>query len=128
MSRLLSYFHFYALGINTMSDMILKKGDRVPENCTELSGLYMFVKEYEQAIFWTKEALKQLGADEELSRVNEEMRVARLYKDLDKNDEAFDSMKWTYEHLLKRPSTQEEWMDYLQRFASARLEMSGIFS
>lgn len=120
------HFHFYALGINTMRDMILNKGDRVPENCTELSGLYMFVKELEQGIFWTKEALKQLAPDEELTRVNEEMRVARMYEDLERDDEAFESMKWTYNRLLKRPNTQDEWMDYLQRFASARLEMAGM--
>lgn len=119
------HFHFYALGINTMTDMI-NKGDRVPENCTELSGLYMFVKELEKAVFWTKEALKQLQNDEELTRVNEEMRIARLYEDLERDDEAFEAMKWTYERLLKRPATQAELVDYMQRFASSRLEMSSM--
>ncbi|MCK6471932.1 MAG: hypothetical protein L6R28_09310 [Planctomycetes bacterium] len=119
------HFHFYALGINTMTNMI-NKGDRVPENCTELSGLYMFVKELEKGIHWTKEALKQLQPGEELTRVNEEMRVARMYEDLERDDEAFEAMKWTYERLLKHPSTQEELVDYMQRFASSRLEMAGM--
>ncbi|MGD0091446.1 MAG: hypothetical protein ABSE73_16125 [Planctomycetota bacterium] len=72
------YFHFYALGIKTMLEMV-EKGDRVPENCIELAGLYTRVREAESAIHWTNEAIKQYTPEQRVARLEEEYRIASVW-------------------------------------------------
>ncbi|MCY3022841.1 MAG: hypothetical protein NTW87_28000, partial [Planctomycetota bacterium] len=114
------HFHFYALGIETMTQMI-EKGDRVPENCIELAGLYGQVRETESSIHWTNEAIKQFGPDEELSRMNEEFRIALMWREEHDNQKSYDSMKPMIARLKELQSTPQS-----QNFISVRLQTMGL--
>jgi hypothetical protein len=122
MERVQSYwhFHFYALGIQTMEDMIAK-GDRVPENCIELSGLYGRVLEIKKSVQWTEEALKQLGPRDVLSRLSEKFRVGTMYREDKDNEGCYQAVKDPVEEL-KRLSASPEW----GRYVSQRLDFAGL--
>jgi len=124
MIRVQSYWHFhvYALGIKTMEDLI-GKGDRVNENCVELAGLYERVKETERSAFWTNEALKQLNADDLLSRYSEKHRIGRMYLEDHDRVKAYEGIKDTVEELktlYKDPQTM--------RYAFNRLEFANLLT
>lgn len=123
MERVQSYwhFHFYALGIQTMEERIAK-GDAVPENCTELAGLYGRVHEFEKANGWTRKALEQLKADEVLTKFNEEFRIALNLHEAKQDDKSFDTIKNSVEELKRYKFGTEEWM----RTISSRLSLAGL--
>ena len=115
------HFHFYALGIQTMTDMIEKKNDRVPENCVELAGLYGQVREVESSIHWTQEALKQLGPQDKLSRMSEEFRIALMWRQERNNEKAYDAIKGLVAELKQLQSDPQS-LNYL----SVRLEAMSL--
>jgi outer membrane murein-binding lipoprotein Lpp len=118
MERVQSYwhFHFYKLGIETMTAMI-NKGDRVPENCIELAGLYGWIREVEDSIKWTNEALKQFGPEEKLSRMNEEMRIGSMWRTEHENQKAYDAIKPTVKELVDLYKSRESF-----NYTSMRLQ------
>jgi hypothetical protein len=122
MERVQSYwhFHFYALGIQTMTQMI-EKGDRVPENCIELAGLYGQVREVESSIKWTNEALKQLSPEEKLSRMSEQFRIALMWREEHENLKAYDATKGMVDELNALHSDQHS-MNYF----SMRMQVMGL--
>jgi hypothetical protein len=101
MERVQSYwhFHFYKLGIETMTAMI-NKGDRVPENCIELAGLYGWIREVEDSIHWTQEALKQFGPEEETSAMDETFRIGSMWRTEHENQKAYDAIAPTVKRLV----------------------------
>ncbi|MCW8132510.1 MAG: hypothetical protein KIS92_19335 [Planctomycetota bacterium] len=124
MERVQSYWHFhlYALGIQTMEDMIAK-GDRVPENCTELSGLYGQVREIKKSIQWTTEALKQLGQEEILSRLSETSRIGMMYRRDRDNENAYKAILPAVQELKRLYGTQES-----TRYISSRMEYASLLT
>ena len=100
MEKVQSYwhFHFYKLGIETMTAMV-EKGDRVPENCIELAGLYGQIREVEDSIHWTNEALKQFSAEEKLSRMSEEFRIGLMWRTEHENEKSHQYIKKTVDEL-----------------------------
>ena len=116
------HFHFYALGVQKMTEMI-EKGDRVPENCIELAGLYGQVREVESSIKWTKEALKQFSPDERLSRMSEEFRIAMLWRDERDFEKSYESIK-NLAAELRRLQNDPETMKYF----STRLQLMGLLT
>jgi len=116
------HFHFYALGIKTMEDMI-GKGDRVPENCVELAGLYGRVKEIKKSIHWTEEALKQLGKQDTLSRLSEKFRVGLMYREDQDFAGAYEAVKESVADLKKLAATPE-WL----RYVSQRIDFAGLLN
>jgi len=122
MERVQSYwhFHFYALGIQTMTQMI-EKGDRVPENCIELAGLYGQVREVESSIKWTNEALKQLSPEEKLSRMSEQFRIALMWREEHENLKSYDAMKGMIDELNQLHSDKNS-MNYF----SMRMQIMGL--
>lgn len=124
MERVQSYwhFHFYALGIQVMEDMI-KKGDKVPENCVELAGLYGRVREFKKSIEWTQEAMKQLGKDDVLSRLSETSRVAMMYREAQDFEGAYKAIEPALQELLELSYPKEEqWTRYI----NSRMEYSSL--
>jgi len=119
------HFHFYALGIQTMEDMI-GKGDRVPENCTELAGLYGQVRETKKAVNWIGAALKQLGPDDILTRSNELLRMAQYYKRDGDDAAAYETLK-PVQAELKRLLQLRNPREY-QRFINSRMELSALLT
>jgi len=116
------HFHFYALGIQTMEEMIAK-GDRVPENCTELAGLYGQVREIKKSIQWTQEALKQLGPGDVLSRLNESMRIASMYRRDRDFENAYKTIQPGVAELKRLYNTQET-----MRYISSRMEYAAMLA
>ena len=118
------HFHFYALGIKVMEEMI-GKGDRVPENCTELAGLYGQVRETKKSIHWTNEALAQLGPEDVLSRMSETFRVGSMHRQDRDKEAAFEAIKGAVADLLRnntRPPQER------MRYVSNRLTFSGLLN
>jgi hypothetical protein len=114
------HFHFYALGINTMLEMI-EKGDRVPENCIELAGLYGQVRETEESIRWTAESMKQLGPEDRSSRFNETSRIASLWR-VEKNyQKAYEVVQDMIAELKQLENERTS-----LNFHSTRLELMGV--
>ena len=129
MERVQSYwhFHFYALGIQTMSQMI-EKGDRVPENCIELAGLYGQVREVDDSVHWTMEALKQFGPQDKLSRFNEEFRIGVMWRDEHEdndrdNKKAFEAVKNMFGELKRLQGSPDS-----ANYISTRLELMGLLT
>ena len=122
MERVQSYwhFHFYKLGIETMTSMI-EKGDRVPENCIELAGLYGQIREVEDSVKWTNEALKQFGPEEKLSRMSEEFRIGLMWRTEHNNQKSYDSIKKTIDELKDLYSSPQTFS-----FSSTRHEFMGL--
>lgn len=116
------HFHFYALGIRVMEDLI-GKGDRVPENCVELAGLYGRVREFKKSIEWTREALKQLGKDDVLSRLSEISRLGLMYREAQDLDGAFTVIEPALKELLELSFPKEQqW----PRYINSRMEYSSL--
>lgn len=126
MEKVQSYwhFHFYALGINTMLDMV-NKGDKVAENCTELAGLYGQIREVEESIKWTKEALKQFGPDDKNSRFSEEFRIAMMWREERENDKAYESLK-QMAAALKELEKDQGTLNYLSFRMQAMNLLTGV--
>jgi len=126
MEKVQSYwhFHFYALGIQTMLDMV-NKGDKVPENCTELAGLYGQIREVEDSIKWTREALKQFGPQDKLSRFSEEFRIAMMWREERENEKAYESLK-TMAADLKELEKDKGTLNYLSFRIQAMNLLTGI--
>ena len=122
MERVQSYwhFHFYKLGIETMTSMI-EKGDRVPENCIELAGLYGQIREVEDSVHWTNEALKQFSPEEKLSRMSEEFRIGLMWRTEHNNEKAYDAIKKTVDELKDLYSSPQTFS-----YSSMRHEMMGL--
>lgn len=116
------HFHFYALGIQTMEAMIAK-GDRVPENCTELAGLYGQVREVKKSIQWTQEALKQLGPGDVLSRLSETERIGLMYRRDRDNDNAFKTIEPAVAELKRLYNSPDT-----MRYISSRIEYAALLS
>ena len=124
MERVQSYwhFHFYALGIKVMEEMI-GKGDKVPENCVELAGLYGRVREFQKSIHWTQEAMKQLGKDDVLSRLSETSRVGMMYREARDNEGAFRAIQPALRELMELSYPREpQWTRYI----SPRMEYASL--
>ena len=124
MERVQSYwhFHFYALGIKTMTEMI-EHGDRVPENCIELAGLYGQVREVESSIHWTNEAIKQFAPEQAISRMNEEFRIAAMWREERNNQKCYEALQGMCAEL-KRLESDPQSMNYL----SLRLEVMALLT
>ncbi len=122
MERVQSYwhFHFYKLGIETMTTMI-EKGDRVPENCIELAGLYGQIREVESSVKWTNEALKQFSPEEKLSRMSEEFRIGLMWRTEHNNQKSYDAIKKTVDELKDLYSSPQTFS-----FSSTRHEFMGL--
>ena len=114
------HFHFYALGIQHMTEMI-QKGDRVPENCIELAGLYGQVREVADSIKWTDEALNQLGPDDRLSRYSEEFRKGMLWREEHDNAKAYETVKKMIAELKALESDPQRF-----HYTSMRLQLMGL--
>jgi hypothetical protein len=116
------HFHFYALGIKTMTEMI-EKGDRVPENCVELAGLYGQVCETENSIKWTMESLKQLGTEDRASRFSETVRIGTMWHREKNKQKAYESVQGIAAEL-KQLEKDANWI----KFHSSRLELMGLLT
>lgn len=116
------HFHFYWLGVHTMEEMIAK-GDRVPENCTELAGLYGRIHEFKKAIFWTKEAMKQLGPRDTLTRINETFRIGLDYRQAKDPKKAYEEIKGAVAELMKLYRSPDT-----LRYVSQRLSMANLLT
>ncbi|MCZ7645030.1 MAG: hypothetical protein M5U26_07060 [Planctomycetota bacterium] len=125
MERVQSYwhFHFYALGVQTMEERIAK-GDAVPENCTELAGLYGRVREFGKAVEWTQKALAQLKPDEVLTRINETARIAGDLHEAGEDEKAFEAIQKSTQELLSYTVPSQEWM----RTISSRLSNAALMN
>ncbi|HYG76235.1 MAG TPA: hypothetical protein VEK08_14615 [Planctomycetota bacterium] len=122
MERVQSYwhFHFYALGIQKMTEMI-EKGDKVPENYVELAGLYGQVRETESSIKNTREALKLLGPQDRQSRMSEEFRIALMWREEHENEKAYEAIKPLISELKVLQSDPQS-----LNFLSMRLQVMGL--
>ncbi|MGD0089446.1 MAG: hypothetical protein ABSE73_05950 [Planctomycetota bacterium] len=125
MERVQSYWHFsfYALGIKTMTEMI-EKGDRVPENCMELAGLYQWVREPESSIRWSNEAIKQFTLEQATSRMNEEFRIASMWRLERDNGKSYAALKGLIAELQRLDESPQS-LDY---HLNLRLEVMGLLS
>jgi len=85
------HFHFYALGIETMNTVL--KTDRMPANCTELAGLLMRVRSWDEAIKWTDAGIAGLSAADVAARLNEAVRKATCHRSMDRDAEALKVLK-----------------------------------
>lgn len=124
MEKVQSYwhFHFYALGIQTMLEMIEKKGDRVAENCNEVAGLYGQVREVDKSIYWSQESIKQTAAaGEKLSRMGEEFRIATMWRAERDNEKAFNAIKPTVDELNKLHSSEDSF-----NYLGMRMQCMGL--
>jgi len=122
MERVQSYwhFHFYALGIQKMTEMI-DKGDKVSENYVELAGLYGQVRETESSIKWTREALKILGPGDRQSRMSEEFRIALMWREEHDNEKTYEAVKPLINELKLLQSDPQS-----MNFLSMRLQVMGL--
>jgi tetratricopeptide (TPR) repeat protein len=139
MERVQSYwhFHFYALGVKTMEERL--KFDAVPENYTELAGLYGRVHEVDKAVNCTQEALRRLKTDELLTRFNEEHRIGLMYKESGRNEEAMAAVQGMLKDLMGMYPTQaeaqtmprqalEERAQKAMRFISSRMTLASLLT
>lgn len=123
MEKVQSYwhFHFYALGIQTMLEMIEKKGDRVAENCNEVAGLYGQVREVEKSIYWSRESIKQMKSEEKLSRMGEEFRIASMWRGERDNEKAYAAIKPIVDELNTLHSSEDSF-----NYLGMRMQVAGL--
>ncbi len=93
MIRVQEYWHFgfYALGIETMSKVL--ETDKMPANCSEISGLYSRVGMHADALKWIEVGIQGLDPKDPLSRLSETQRLATCLRDLKRADDAHKALK-----------------------------------
>jgi hypothetical protein len=124
MIRVQEYWHFgfYALGIETMSKVL--ETDRMPANCSEISGLYIRVGLFGEALKWTEAAVKGLESKDRLTVLSESLRVVQCLRELKRNDDAVKTLRETaagISEVLKSNPGEADRYRYLQFSVAASL-------
>ncbi|MCX7804678.1 MAG: hypothetical protein N3A38_05750, partial [Planctomycetota bacterium] len=81
------HFHYYALGIETMSKML--ETDKEAANFFELSGLYRSVCKFDKAVELMYEGMKHMKDRQPLSELNQYLHIVGLHKMARDKDKAF---------------------------------------